>query len=122
MTDLKIPNLNKSTNKYLFKNKLSLRKKSKSKLITESFLMLFISALIIYLNSLIPNKSLIFKNLIDNFNKLGESFINSIYYIYEISLSIFIIFSLFLSLTLILGAFLRIIKVVKRKTNRIQFK
>ena len=122
MTDLKIPNLNKSTNKYLFKNKLSLRKKSKSKLITESFLMLFISALIIYLNSLIPNKSLIFKNLIDNFNKLGESFMNSIYYIYEISLSIFIIFSLLLSLTLILGAFLRIIKVVKRKTNRIQFK
>ena len=122
MTDLKIPNLNKSPNKYLFNNKLSLRKKSKSKLITESFLMLFISALIIYLNSLIPNKSLIFKNLIDNFNKLGESFMNSIYYIYEISLSIFIIFSLLLSLTLILGAFLRIIKVVKRKTNRIQFK
>ena len=122
MTDLKIPNLNKSTNKYLFKNKLSLRKKSKSKLITESFLMLFISALIIYLNSLIPNKLLIFKNLIDNFNKLGESFINSIYYIYEISLSIFIILSLFLSLAFILGAFLRIIKVVKRKTNRIQFK
>ena len=122
MTDLKIPNLNKSPNKYLFKNKLSLRRKSKSKLIKESFFMLFVSALIIYLNSLIPNKSLIFENLFNNFNKLNANLLDSILYLYEIILSIFIIFSLILALILIIGSISRIIKVSKRKTNRIQFK
>ncbi len=122
MTDLKIPNLNKSPNKYLFKNKLSIRKKSKSKLIIESFIMLFISALIIYLNFLIPNKSLIFKNLFNNINKLNANIFDSIFYLYEICLFIFIIFSLILVLILILGSFARMIKVLKRKTSRIQFK
>jgi len=122
MTDLKIPNLNKSSNKYLFKNKLSIRKKSKSKLISESIIMLFISALIIYLNFLIPNKSLIFKNLFNNINKLNANIFDSIFYLYEICLFIFIIFSLILVLILILGSFARMIKVLKRKTSRFQFK
>ena len=122
MTDLKIPNLNKSSNKYLFKNKLSLKRKSKSKLITESFIMFLISALIIYFNSLIPNKLTIFKNLFSNFSKLNANFLNSIFYIYEIFLSIFIIFTLIIALILLLGSFSRMIKVVRRKTNRTQFK
>ena len=53
MADLKIPNLNKNSDKYFFKKKLSLRRKSKSKLISESFIMIFFSALTIYLNYLI---------------------------------------------------------------------
>ena len=122
MTDLKIPNLNKSSNKYLFKNKLSIKRKSKSKLITESFIMFLISALIIYFNSLIPNKLTIFKNLFSNFSKLNANFLNSIFYIYEIFLSIFIIFTLIIALILLLGSFSRMIKVVRRKTNRTQFK
>ena len=120
MTDLKIPNLNKSSNKYLFKNKLSLRRKPKSKLITESFIMLFLSTIIIYLNSLIPNKKSIFNNLGNNLNKLNANFMESIFYIYEICLSIFIIISLIIALILIIGSFLRMVKLVKRKRSRNQ--
>ena len=120
MADLKIPNLNKNSDKYFFKKKLSLRRKSKRKLIYESFIMLFFSVLIIYLNYLIPNKMSIFNNLLNNFSKLFTNFLDSISYIYEICLSIFIIFSLIFALVLIIGSFSRILKVVKRKTSRVK--
>ena len=122
MADLKIPNLNKNSDKYFFKKKLSLRRKSKSKLINESFIMIFFSALIFYLIYLIPNKISIFKNLLINFSKLFANVLDSISYIYEICIFIFIIFSLIFALILIIGSFSRILKVVKRKTNRLTLK
>ena len=122
MVDLKIPNLNKNSDKYFFKKKLTLRRKSKSKLINESFIMIFFSALIFYLIYLIPNKISIFKNLLINFSKLFANVLDSISYIYEICLSIFIVFSLIFSLILCIGSFSRILKVVKRKTSRLNFK
>ena len=122
MADLKIPNLNKNSDKYFFKKKLSLRRKSKSKLINESFIMIFFSALVFYLIYLIPNKISIFKNLLINFSKLFANVLDSISYIYEICLSIFIVFSLIFALILFIGSFSRILKVVKRKTSRLNFK
>ena len=122
MADLKIPNLNKNSDKYFFKKKLSLRRKSKSKLINESLIMIFFSALIFYLIYLIPNKISIFKNLFISFSKLFANVLDSISYIYEICLFILIIFSLILALILIIGSFSRILKVVKRKTSRLNFK
>ena len=122
MADLKIPNLNKNSDKYFFKKKLSLRRKSKSKLINESFIMIFFSGLIIYLNYLIPNKILIFNNLLINFSKLFANVLDSISYIYEICFFMFIVFSLIFALILFIGSFSRILKVVKRKTSRLNFK
>ena len=122
MADLKIPNLNKNSDKYFLKKKLSLRRKSKSKLINETFIMISFSALIIYLNYIIPNKISIFKNLLINFSKLFTNVLDSISYIYEICLFIFIIFSLIFALVLIIGSFSRILKVVKRKTSRLNLK
>ena len=122
MADLKIPNLNKNSDKYFFKKKLSLRRKSKSKLINESFIMIFFSVLIIYFIYLIPNKISIFRNLLNNFSKLFANVLDSISYIYEICLSIFIIFSLIIALILVIGSFSRILKVVKRKTSRLNLK
>ena len=122
MADLKIPNLNKNSDKYLFKKKLSLRRKSKRKLINESLIMLFSSALIIYLNYLIPNKVLIFNNFFKNLSKLFSNILYSVSSLYEICLFIFIIFSLTLALVLIIGSFSRILKIVKRKTRRLNFK
>ena len=122
MTDLKIPNLNKNSDKYFFKKKLSLRRKSKSKLINESFIMLFFSVLIIYFNFLIPDKILIFNNFFNNFSNLIANVMSSLNYFYEIILSVFIIFSLIFALILFLGSISRILKVLKRKTSRINFK
>ena len=84
MADLKILNLNKNSDKFLFKKKLSLRRKSKSKLIKESFIMFSFSFLIIYINYLIPNKLLIFKNFLKNFSVLITNIFDSLSYIYEI--------------------------------------
>ena len=122
MADLKIPNLNKNSDKYFFRKKLSLRRKSKSKLIKESFIMLFFSALIIYLNYLIPSKKTIFNNFLNNFSKLSSNVMDSLSYLYEICLSIFIIVSLVFALILIIGSFSRIVKVTNRKTSRLKFK
>ena len=122
MADLKIPNLNKNSDKFFFKKKLSLRRKSKSKLIKESFIMISFGLLIIYLNYLIPNKITIFSNFLNNFNNLIVNALDSISYIYEIFLAIFIIVSLTFSIILIFGSFSRMFKVVKRKTKRVKFK
>tara|TARA_A100001035_G_C27722356_1_gene472585 strand:- start:436 stop:804 length:369 start_codon:yes stop_codon:yes gene_type:complete len=122
MTDLKIPNLNKNSDKFLFKKKSSLRRKSKRKLIHESYIMLFISFLIIYLNYLIPNKTLIFQKFINNFEKVTVNVSNSLTYFFEICLAIFIVFSLSVAFLLIFGAFSRVLKVLKRRSRQITFK
>ena len=122
MSDLKIPNLNKNSDRFLFKKKLSLRRKPKSKLIKESFVMLSFSTFIFFINYIIPNKIIIFDNFINNFGKVITNILDSISYSYEICLAIFIVFSLILALISMLGAFTRIMKIVKRKSRQIRFK
>ena len=122
MADLKIPNLNNNSDKFLFKKKLSLRRKSKRKLIKESLVMLSFSILIIYINYVIPNKIIIFNNLFNNLNKLIANIFDSLTYSYEICLAIFIVVSLIFALILIFGVLFRLMKVVKRKSRQISFK
>ena len=122
MSDLKIPNLNKNSDKFFFKKKLSLRRKSKGKLIKESLVMLSFSIFIIYINYIIPNKIILFQSFLNNFDKLISNILGSISYSYEICLAIFIVSSLMLALILMLGAFSRIMKIVKRKSTQIRFK
>jgi len=69
MADLNIPNLNIKSDKYIFKKKLSLRRKSKRILLTESFFLFILSVLLVYINYLIPNKNLLLQNLPSTFNK-----------------------------------------------------
>ena len=63
MADLNIPNLNMNSDKYIFKKKLSLRRKSKRRLLTESAFLFIFSLLLVYINYLIPNKNLLLQNL-----------------------------------------------------------
>ena len=122
MADLNIPNLNKRSDKYLFKKKLTLRRKSKSKLLGESFFMMFFSLLLIYLNYLIPNKISLFRNFLITSEKSFQLIIDLLFNLYSISLVIFIFISLVLSLILFSGSLYRIIKVFKRKTKKISYK
>ena len=117
MVDLKIPNLNNKSDKFLFKKKLSLRRKSKTKLLKESFLMLALSFLIIYFNYMIPNKKIIFEKFFSNFKNIADLLVETFSYIYEIFLIIFIVISLFFALILILGATTRLLRVARRKTK-----
>tara|TARA_A100000164_G_C21341119_1_gene511013 strand:- start:49 stop:417 length:369 start_codon:yes stop_codon:yes gene_type:complete len=121
MADLKIPKLNKKSDKFFLKKKLSLRTKSKRKLINEFFAMLSIGIFIIFLIFRIPNKLKIFNNFFYNFGELISNFLDSISYFYEIFLAVFIVISLVFALILISGSFSRLIKILKRKSRNITF-
>ncbi len=122
MADLNIPNLNIKTDKYILKKKLNLRRKSKRRLFTESFLLFILSFLLVYINYLIPNKNLLLQNLPSTFNKSFLLLIDLFSYLYEIFLVIFIFVSSFTALILMIGCFNRLFKVSKRKSKQIVYK
>ena len=122
MADLNIPNLNIKSDKYIFKKKLNLRRKSKRRLFTESFILFIFSVLLVYINYLIPNKNLLLKNLPSTFNKSFFLLIDLSSYLFEILLVIFIFASSFTALILMIGSFYRIFRVSKRKSKQITYK
>ena len=122
MADLNIPNLNIKSDKYFFKKKLNLRRKSKRRLFTESFFLFILSILLVYINFLIPNKNLLLQNLPSTFKKSFLLLIDLFSYLYEIFLVIFIFVSSFTALILMIGSFNRLFKVSKRKSKQIVYK
>ena len=122
MADLNIPNLNNKSDKYIFKKKLTLRRKSKRRLFTESFFLFILSVLLVYINYLIPNKKLLLQNLPTTINKSFLLVIDFFSYLYEIFLVIFIFASYFIALILMVGSFYRLFRVSKRKSKQIIYK
>jgi len=122
MADLNIPNLNIKSDKYIFKKKLNLRRKSKKRLFTESFFLFILSALLVYINYLIPNKNLLIQNLPLTFNKSFLLLLDLFSYLYEIFLVIFIFVSSFTALILVIGCFYRLFRISKRKSKQIIYK
>ena len=122
MADLNIPNLNIKSDKYIFKKKLNLRRKSKRRLFTESFFLFILSVLLVYINYLIPNKNLLLQNLPSTFNKSLLLLIDLFSYLYEIFLVIFIFVSSFIALILMIGSLYRLFRVTKRKSKQIIYK
>ena len=122
MADLNIPNLNIKTDKYIFKKKLNLRRKSKRRLFTESFFLFIFSALLVYINYLIPNKNLLLQNLSTTFNKFFILIVELFSEFYKIILVIFIFVSLFTALILLIGSFYRLFRVIKGKSKKIIYK
>ena len=122
MSELKIPNLNNRSRQFLFKNKLTIKRKSKTKLLSESLLMFISSFILIFLNYLIPQKKILFYSFIDNFYQIYINFLNFFKYFYQILLVVFIIFTLVTSIILFVGALSRIYKILKRKTRKFNFK
>ena len=122
MADLNIPNLNIKSDKYIFKKKLNLRRKSNRRLFTESFFMFILSVLLVYINYLIPNKNSLLQNLPSTFNKSFLLIIELFSYLYEIFLVIFIFVSSLTALILMIGSFNRLFKVSKRKSKQTVYK
>ena len=122
MADLNIPNLNIKSDKYIFKNKLNLRRKSKRRLLIEAFFMILLSVLLVYINYLIPNKNLLLQNLPKTLNGSLLLIIDLFSYIYEIFLLIFIFVSSFIALILLIGSFNRLFRISKRKSKQIIYK
>ena len=122
MADLNIPNLNIKPDKYIFKKKLNLKRKSKRRLFTESFFLFILSLVLVYINYLIPNKYLLLQNLPSTFNKSFLLLIDLFSYLYEIFLMIYIFLSSFTAIILMIGSFNRLLKVSKRKSKQIVYK
>jgi len=122
MADLNIPNLNVKSDKYIFKKKLNLRRKSKRRLFTESFFLLILSVLLVYINYLIPNKILLLQNLPSTINKSFLLLIDLSSHLYEICLVILIFASLFAALVLMIGSFYRLFRISKRKSKQLSYK
>ena len=122
MKDLNIPNLNMKSDKYIFKKKLPLRRKSKKRLIIESVSMFILSILLIYINYLIPNKVLLFKNFNLTINNSFTLIIDLFLNLLQVFLVFMIIGTLLISLVLLIGSFYRIFRILKRKTKQIDFR
>ena len=122
MADLNIPNLNMKSDKYIFKKKLSLRRKSNKRLFTESAFLFILSLLLVYINHLIPNKNLLLLNLPSSFNKSFTLIVDLFSNIYQVFLVIFIFVSYFIAIILMIGSFYRLFRVSKRKSKQIIFK
>ena len=122
MADLNIPNLNNKSDKYIFKKKLNLRRKSKRRIFTESFFLFILSFLLVYINYLIPNKNLLLKNLPTSLNKTFLLIIELFSYLYEIFLVVFIFVSSFAALIFMIGSFYRLFRISKMKTKQIIYK
>ena len=117
MADIKM-----NSDKYLFKKKLGLRRKSKRKLFIESALMFFLSLFLVYINYLIPNKNLLLQNLPNSLRKSSLLIMDLCSNLYEIFLVFFIFISTVITLVLLFGTFFRIFRIVKRKTRQIGYK
>ncbi len=117
-----MPNIKNNSKKYLFKNKLNIRRKSKIELIKESFLMMIFGLFILGINYLIPKKIILIdsfkKNIIEILNNLIEIF----FYSFEILIVLLIFFSLLISIILITGSVNRIIKVFLGKSKKIRIR
>ena len=122
MSDLNIPNLNIKSEKYIFKKKLNLRRKSKRRLFTEAFILFILSVLLVYINYLIPNKNLLLQNFPSTINKSFLLLIDLFSHLYEVFLVIFIFASSFAALILLIGSFYRLFRISKRKSKQISYK
>ena len=122
MADLNIPNLNMKPEKYIFKKKLSLRRKSKSRLFIESGFLLVLSILLFYINYLIPNKNLLLQNIPTIFKRSFLSMIDLFSNLLGILLIIFIFVSYFTALILMVGSIYRLFRIIRRKSKKIIYR
>ena len=122
MADLNIPNLNMKSDKYIFKKKLSLRRKTKRRLLTESVFLFILSILLVYINYLVPNKNLLIQKLPTTINKSFFLIVDLFLNLYEMLLLIFIFVSSLTALILVIGSFYRLIRVFKIKSKQIIYK
>ena len=122
MADLKIPKFNMNSDKYIFKKKLSLKRKSKRRLFTESAFLFIFSLLIVYINYLIPNKNLLIKNLPETFNKSLALIVDLITNFYDLFLIIYLVVSSIIAFILFIGSIYRLFKIYKRKSKQVTYK
>ena len=96
-----MPRIKNKSRQFLFKNKLNIKRKSKTELIKESFLMLGSAFLLLILIYIIPQKMELFssfkKNIFDIFSNILEILSFSLELLIVLLISFTILLSLFLN-------------------------
>ena len=118
MSDLKIPKLNNRSRQFLFKNKLTIKRKSKTKLLMESLFMFISAFLLIYLNFLIPQKKILINSFSDNIYNIYINFLNFFKYFYQLGVVFLMVFTTLFALILIIGSIYRIYKIFRIKAKK----
>ena len=111
-----------NSDKYIFKKKLSLRRKSKRRLFIESSFMFIFGLFLVYINYLIPNKNLLIQNFLITLNNSFLLLIEFFLSFYKILQVLFIFVSPVVIFLLILGSFNRIIRIAKSKNKKLNYK
>ena len=121
MSELKIPKLNNRSRQFLFKNKLTIRRKSKRKLISESLLYFSSSFILFFIWYLIPQKKILIYSFFSNIYNIYTNFLSFFKYFYQIML-VFMIFSTVLfAVIFFVGALYRVFKIFRRKSKKFKF-
>jgi len=118
MADLKGPISNNKSKQYLFKNKVPIAKKSKTKLLREAFLLLLIASIIILINYLLPSQEALFNSFNENLINIYTNFLLLLKYLFDVFLTILILFSRITVVILLAGSFYRIYRILRKKTSR----
>ena len=118
MSKIKILNLNHRPRQFLFKNKLTLKKKSKNKLLRECLFMFISAFFLFFINHLIPQKGILIYSFIDNVQKIYFIFINFLKYFFQITLVFLIFFITIMGILLIIGGLYRLLKIIRRDTKK----
>ena len=118
MVDFKIPNLNNNSDKYIFKKKSDVKRKSTKRLFIESILMFIMSILLVFLNHLIPNKLSLLQNLPSILNKSFLLIIDIFSVLYDLFLLTFIFISWFVALILLIGSVYRLLRVLRKSSKK----
>ena len=111
-----------NSNKYIFKKKFDLKRKSTKRLCIESAFMFTMSLLLVYINYSIPNKNLLLQSIPNTLSKSIIIIIDLTFKLFDIFLIIYIFISSIIAFILLVGSIYRIIRVSKRKTKIINYK
>ena len=117
-----MPNINRKSRQYLFKNKLDRRGKSRRELIKESFFMMIFGLFLLLINYLIPQKIELFNSFKNNVLDTISSFLEILSYSLEILFVLLICFTLLISIFLIVGSINRIVKLLFSRSRKIRLR
>ena len=117
-----MPNINRKSRQYLFKNKLDRRGKSRRELIKESFFMMIVGLFLLLINYLIPQKIELFNSFKNNVKDTFNNLLEILSYSLDILIVLLICFTFIISLFLIAGSINRIFKLLLPRSRKIRFR
>ena len=117
-----MPNINRKSRQYLFKNKLYRRGKSRRELIKESFFMMIVGLFLLLINYLIPQKIELFNSFKNNVKVTFNNLLEILSYSLDILIVLLICFTFIISLFLIAGSINRIVKLLLPRSRKIRFR